>query len=88
MISPTPKPPVAPHVRRLLKYITLADTLIVIGALILVLRWDKLGTPEIALVTLCGIGAVYLFIKGIRTIQAARKPQKPDEPQRWQPIEP
>jgi len=80
---PTPKP-----AKGLIANIAVADTLLVIAGLILAFRWGKLGTLEIGLAVLFGIGAAYFFIKGIRSIFVARKPQKSNEPQKWKPIEP
>ncbi len=63
----------------------IGDTLIVVAVLILVFRWGKLGAAEWALVAACFAGAIFFFMKGLRTLLARRKP-KPDDP--WKPIEP
>jgi len=87
-LTPSPAPRVLRRTKEFFVYLTVADALIVIAVLILVFRWGKLGALEIVLASAFTSASAICFAKAIRALNAGAKPPKPDEPERWDPIEP
>lgn len=87
-LTPSPTPRILRRTKEFFVYLTVADALLVIAVLILVFRWEKLGALEIVLASAFTSASAICFAKAIRALHSGAKPPKPDEPERWDPIEP